>query len=309
MSSPAVDAQELAIGGTAVITSTPKNKVALSLPGDRYTAFTGALITLLARGPRIPDEPLTVSTAYQSLRVALAERNLPEPKSKVTDSSGGILLRRNPPPPPPPPPAPDPLATKPALPVVPMPPWIVPRIPAFVPAPPMAPPPVTQQPARSAQTLSLARLFLISFGWFLIWFWFYLGVSFGIGFMVGALAGTAADLAPGIFMLAVAAVCGFFLGRRYLRSRGTGHRPPSLWDIRPDIASHLAIPRTIAAAFLLALFVVGVIAAILSPIAPKTDVPNIGEKVSLIIATVEGALASAHRLYTGRLRAKARARR
>jgi len=45
MSTGAIDVREVAVGGTAVITSSPPNKISLSPPGDRHTAFTGELIT------------------------------------------------------------------------------------------------------------------------------------------------------------------------------------------------------------------------------------------------------------------------
>ncbi|MGH3549670.1 MAG: caspase family protein [Pseudonocardiaceae bacterium] len=103
MSTGVIDVHEVAVGGTAVITSSPPNKISLSPPGDRHTAFTGELITLLNRGLRIPGEPLTVLTAYRALQVALAKRQLPHPKLKVTDTSSDIILRRILAPPPPPP--------------------------------------------------------------------------------------------------------------------------------------------------------------------------------------------------------------
>jgi Caspase domain len=103
MSSGTIDSRDVAIGGTAVITSSPKNKISHSPPGEQFTAFTGEFITLLKNGSRIPGEPLTVGTAFRSLQAALARRDLPEPKLKVTDTGSDMLLRRTPPPPPKPP--------------------------------------------------------------------------------------------------------------------------------------------------------------------------------------------------------------
>ena len=94
MSGTAVDVQEVAVGGTAVITSAPKNRRSLSPPGDHNTAFTGELISLLEAGSPIPGEPLTIRATFRSLQVALVGRHLPEPKLKVTDTSSDILLRQ-----------------------------------------------------------------------------------------------------------------------------------------------------------------------------------------------------------------------
>ncbi len=104
MSGGGIDPREVAVGGTAVITSSPKNKISHSPVGQRLTAFSGELISLMVGGSPVPDEALTVDTAFRSLVAALARRRLPEPKLKLTDTSGQILLRRAPPPPPQPPP-------------------------------------------------------------------------------------------------------------------------------------------------------------------------------------------------------------
>lgn len=71
MSGGAVDAQEIAVGGTAVVTSSPPNKIALAPPGDRHTAFTGELITLLRNGSGLPGEQLTVDVAFRVLQRTL----------------------------------------------------------------------------------------------------------------------------------------------------------------------------------------------------------------------------------------------
>ncbi|HEX4705792.1 MAG TPA: glycohydrolase toxin TNT-related protein [Pseudonocardiaceae bacterium] len=94
MAGGTTDPRELTVSGTAVITSSSKNKISHSPQGDRLTAFSGELISLLTNGSPIPNEPLTVLTAFRSLTAALATRGLPEPKLKLTDTSGDILLRR-----------------------------------------------------------------------------------------------------------------------------------------------------------------------------------------------------------------------
>ncbi|WP_370945890.1 caspase domain-containing protein [Amycolatopsis sp. cg5] len=95
MSGGGVDQREIAISGTSVLTSSPRNKISHSPPGERNTAFTAELLSLLVKGSRIPDEPLTVNAAYRSLRSAMANRDLPLPKMKAEDTSAALLLRRS----------------------------------------------------------------------------------------------------------------------------------------------------------------------------------------------------------------------
>ncbi|MFD5827988.1 caspase domain-containing protein [Lentzea sp. NPDC060358] len=97
MSGDTVDTREIQISGTSVITSVPRNKRALSPPGERHTAFTGELISLLENGPRLPDEPLTVRTLYGSLCAAMGRRDMPTPKLASLDRGSDLLLRREPP--------------------------------------------------------------------------------------------------------------------------------------------------------------------------------------------------------------------
>ncbi|MBW4722169.1 caspase family protein [Saccharothrix obliqua] len=96
MSGSGINSRDIAIAGTSVITSTSRNQVSHAPPGERNTAFTGELIALLKRGTSIPGAPLTIRTLYRSLLAAMANRGLPEPKFKSTDTSADLLLRREP---------------------------------------------------------------------------------------------------------------------------------------------------------------------------------------------------------------------
>jgi hypothetical protein len=95
MSPGGVDARDVEVTGTSVITSTSKNKVSHSPPGERNTAFTGGLVDLLTQGSPFPGEELTVQATYRALRANLARRSFPLPKLKVSDTSGDFLLRRS----------------------------------------------------------------------------------------------------------------------------------------------------------------------------------------------------------------------
>ncbi|WP_170211861.1 caspase family protein [Saccharothrix australiensis] len=122
MSGGGINARDIAIAGTSVITSAPRNQVSHAPPGARNTAFTEELIGLLRRGTSIAGSPLTIRTLYRSLLAAMSNRGLPEPKFKSTDTSADLLLRKEPrsdpaaAPPGPKPPAPEPPPTAHAVP-------------------------------------------------------------------------------------------------------------------------------------------------------------------------------------------------
>lgn len=89
-------ADRAAVEGSYVLTSTSADHTAVARPGDRYPAFTAALLNLLRQG--IPDGPdlLTLETLFPHLRRDLAARGLPEPRRQGTDTINGLALTRNP---------------------------------------------------------------------------------------------------------------------------------------------------------------------------------------------------------------------
>lgn len=232
MSSGTIDSRDVEVGGTAVITSSPRNKISHSPPGEQFTAFTGELITLLRNGSRIPDEPLTVGTAFRSLRAALARRDLPEPKLKVTDTGNDMLLRRptihvkprpvappapvmRPVPkpelrivpkvrplprlpeprraPPPQPTAASTLRTVPTMTPVPRP--VAPPVTALRVSPmtPLAPPLPPLLVEKSGVAKKLIRALLADSGWLLLWVVYCLGSGYGIGGLFAAIIEPASD--------------------------------------------------------------------------------------------------------------------
>ena len=86
---------QVGIGGTYLLTATAANVVALAPPGERYTAFTGALLGLLNKG--IPDGPelLTFGQIYPRLEHALTSRQLPRPRQQNSDTIAHLALTRN----------------------------------------------------------------------------------------------------------------------------------------------------------------------------------------------------------------------
>ena len=86
---------QVGIEGTYLLTATAANAVALAPPGERYTAFTGALLGLLTKG--IPDGPelLTFAQIYPRLQYTLTSRQLPRPRQQGSDTIAHLALTRN----------------------------------------------------------------------------------------------------------------------------------------------------------------------------------------------------------------------
>ncbi|MFE4552444.1 caspase domain-containing protein [Streptomyces sp. NPDC056785] len=85
-----VDGQ-LSIAGTYTMTSTSSNAPSYALAGERYTAFTGALLAALD-SPR----PLTLDEIYRCVATNLHSRGLPRPRQRATDSAASLALARGP---------------------------------------------------------------------------------------------------------------------------------------------------------------------------------------------------------------------
>lgn len=92
--SGAVRAQTAA-RGAVVLTSARDDRVALAPPGEKYTAFTGELLTVLREG--IPEGPpvISVDRAYEHVKNALAARGRPRPDRTGSDTAGRLILARN----------------------------------------------------------------------------------------------------------------------------------------------------------------------------------------------------------------------
>ncbi|GAA1030194.1 MULTISPECIES: caspase, EACC1-associated type [Amycolatopsis] len=235
MSDSRLDSREIKVRGTTVIASSPKNRVSLSPPGDRNTAFTAELLTLLTS--RSPGRPLDVNNLYGALDAALARRGMPRPKMQAMDTSSSLLLRR------------EPLTDKPA---VEKPPAVVepkspvasepirskPVTPVLTPAEPVVPTaepkpakpkleevskaptvaqddPLSAQP-RGQQAVWLWRAALAALQWLV----FYISLGYTVGGLANALGSDASassrlgDLALSLVMLVIAGGTGTSLYRR-----------------------------------------------------------------------------------------------
>lgn len=88
-------ADEAGTEGVYLLASAPPNKQALAPPGERHTAFTGAMLTLLTGG--LPNEgpELTLKMIYAHVRSALRSSSRPEPQCRAGNTSGNLALVRN----------------------------------------------------------------------------------------------------------------------------------------------------------------------------------------------------------------------
>jgi hypothetical protein len=326
MSSSTIDPRDVAVGGTTVITSSPKNMISHSPLGERFTAFSGELISLLATGSPIAGEPLTVDSAYRSLRVALARRNLPEPKRKLTDTSGDILLRR--PAVPPPSPVRETAWHGPAVAVRPR---IESRQPASTgsfhqlsPMPSVSvqsvtPIPVPQLSRRHQDKTAnawrtLVRLMFADSAWWLLWIGLAIGIAFTVGGFSAAIVEASSnppaagpDVDGGIGAVIVGMVCGFVVGMRILHLRRKGHRWPTLRELSPAMDKRLSRvrrPLLIVGLVLFAFFAVfgafqGTGSS--SSTADRNGVSSLAVEVSTVCAMLEGAAACGFALYRRRV--------
>jgi Tol biopolymer transport system component len=88
-------ADQAFISGTFLLASAPENSPALAPPGEKYTAFTGALIELLTCGCEGGPELLDLDTIYRHVRHNLLSRGLPEPQARERNLAGSLRLVRN----------------------------------------------------------------------------------------------------------------------------------------------------------------------------------------------------------------------
>ncbi|NJC70360.1 caspase family protein [Planosporangium thailandense] len=105
-------ADEVEIDRTCVLVATSPNRAALAPPDEKYTAFTGTLVTVLRRGVPGGPDPLDVATVYDAVLHAHRRQARPLPELRARNGGERVPLVRNrartahraPPAPPPDPP-------------------------------------------------------------------------------------------------------------------------------------------------------------------------------------------------------------
>ena len=88
-------ADEASAEGTFLLAAAPPNKQALSPPGERYTAFTGALLTVLTDGTEDGPALLDLDHIYRQVRDRLRRAARPLPQRRAHNTAGDLALVRN----------------------------------------------------------------------------------------------------------------------------------------------------------------------------------------------------------------------
>ncbi|MEU3716087.1 caspase, EACC1-associated type [Streptomyces californicus] len=88
-------AAQAAVDGAYVITASPRDRMALAPDGERYTAFTGELLTLLREGLKEGPELLDLDTVFHVLEERLRGKNRPLPQRSQENGVGRLGLVRN----------------------------------------------------------------------------------------------------------------------------------------------------------------------------------------------------------------------
>jgi hypothetical protein len=86
---------QMEVDGTYVLTSAQRDQVALILPGEEHTAFTGRLLRLLKDGVPGGPEFLTIDDLYRHLLVRMKAEGLSEPQKRATRTADLLALSVN----------------------------------------------------------------------------------------------------------------------------------------------------------------------------------------------------------------------
>lgn len=86
---------QVEVDGTYVLASAPRDQVALILPGEEHTAFTGRLLRVLREGVPGGAEYLTIDDLFRWLHSKMKAENLPLPRKRGTGHADRLALARN----------------------------------------------------------------------------------------------------------------------------------------------------------------------------------------------------------------------
>lgn len=87
---------QIEVDGTYVLASAARDQVALILPGEDYTAFTGRFLDVLRNGVPGGPEFLTVDYLYRQLVRRMRAENLSLPQKRATSTADMLALAANP---------------------------------------------------------------------------------------------------------------------------------------------------------------------------------------------------------------------
>lgn len=86
---------QIEVDGTYVLASAARNQVALILPGEDHTAFSGRLLDLLRNGVPGGPELLTVDYLYRQLVTRMRAESLSRPQMRATSTADLLALAGN----------------------------------------------------------------------------------------------------------------------------------------------------------------------------------------------------------------------
>ncbi|MFD0689990.1 caspase, EACC1-associated type [Actinomadura fibrosa] len=86
-------ADEAVIEGTCLIAAASENRTAVSVPGERYTAFTGELLGVLGRGVPGKGPYLDLDTLAGEIRASLRAKQRPLPQTRVRNTASRLAFR------------------------------------------------------------------------------------------------------------------------------------------------------------------------------------------------------------------------
>jgi hypothetical protein len=87
--------EQVQVDGTYVLASAQRDQVALVLPGENHTAFTGRLLGLLNDGVPGGPEFLTIDDLYRQLLARMKAEGLPHPQKRGTATADLLALAKN----------------------------------------------------------------------------------------------------------------------------------------------------------------------------------------------------------------------
>lgn len=86
---------QVEVAGTYTLTSAPRDLQSLYRAGERFTVFTGALISVLRNGVSGAPALLSVDVVYRNLLRELRTQQMPEPRQLHSDTAGDLALVHN----------------------------------------------------------------------------------------------------------------------------------------------------------------------------------------------------------------------
>jgi hypothetical protein len=96
MGSGQISGRDVEVSGSYTLTSTSANRTAHAPAGERYTAFTGALLDVLRDGEPDGPELVDMTTLYQGVSRRLRAAGRPPPQQQNTETVAELALVRNP---------------------------------------------------------------------------------------------------------------------------------------------------------------------------------------------------------------------